>query len=188
LREPEYCTLVQGWTRLEARKNSPSALFFLATFALPRNPEEYPLLSQTQWAHLLGLDPQTFTAELLHAGLLETAPLGAQLHIRLSRDDLKRFCQDRRLPTSGSKRDLVLRLVAHDPVGVNSQLRAFNLKPNVRSLATEARQGIVGNAAFMVASELLLKAWQASIHHFATTAFCQFRAELPRGGTIRIRT
>ena len=95
------------WQRLP-----PGHFYFLTTFLVPRPPDMLP--PGPDWRLVLGQDPSVITDKFIEVGVVTRAGLVDCLAFKFDDAALVQMCSGQKLPTTGEKRDLALRLVQED--------------------------------------------------------------------------
>lgn len=91
----------------------PAHLKFLCTFL---NGGVFAPDSKSYWAQVLGEAPAASVHRFLAAGLIVPASLASKLSGSFTANELKAFLRARGLPVSGTKANVIERLIAADPV------------------------------------------------------------------------
>lgn len=106
-------------------RKSPAHNLLLTKFLRPQDPDSFA--RRDDWTRVLGEDPRRAIKRFVDEGLLESVAL-AELLARLYKvSDLKEMLQQRGLPVSGRKEDLIARLIEADQKGVQRAVAGVTL-------------------------------------------------------------
>lgn len=95
-----------------AEKAQRATLHFLAQFLTVTESTRFD--TDPRWAEILGVSPQKAIQNLVRQGQLEAADLAGRIAYKMRVADLKPLLQERKLPVSGKKEDLIQRLLQAD--------------------------------------------------------------------------
>jgi endo-1,4-beta-xylanase len=84
-------------------------------------------MSSAEWTQVLGEDPLIVTQRLEKEGLLARASLAHHLHYKFNVEELKGLLEERGLSTSGTKNELILRLIHADYEGMSKAVYELRL-------------------------------------------------------------
>jgi hypothetical protein len=97
------------WTKSDAH------LLLLGKFA---HPQEQGAIAGDEWEAVLGQPVQKTIRRFVEDGALVAAGLAGSMEAKFKVSDLRGLLQQRNLPVSGRKADLIARLVQADPEGM----------------------------------------------------------------------
>lgn len=97
-------------------RKSPAHNLFLTKFLYPQDPDSFA--KRDDWMRVLGEDPRKAIKRFVDEGLVEPLTLSELLARQYKVSDLKEMLQQRGLPVSGRKEDLIARLIEADRKGV----------------------------------------------------------------------
>jgi|GEM_PF-2172751 len=101
--------------------------------------DPWVFVGREHWSDVLGEKVETVIEQLRRGGALELAPLALRLAHRYSANDLRFLLGERGIETSGSRDNLIRRLLARDPDG--ARLLAEDI--NVLVLSVEAKKHVL---------------------------------------------
>lgn len=93
-------------------QTSPAHLLLLSKFRNGDNPSRY--YNDENWKNVLRENPETVFKKFLREGLLEQAGLFELIDHKYKASDLKSMLKEKGLKQSGSKKELIQRLIEHD--------------------------------------------------------------------------
>jgi hypothetical protein len=106
-------------------RRSPAHLLFLSRFRNPRPLDDFS--KSDTWKAVLGEAPGKAIERFLDEGLLEQASLEGLLDYKHKVSELKSMLEQRGLPVSGRKAELIERLIRADPEGMRKTTRGLNV-------------------------------------------------------------
>jgi formylglycine-generating enzyme required for sulfatase activity len=106
-------------------QKSPAYLLFLSVFLAPRKSDDLP--NFPDWRSALGEEPQKAIERLLDIGWLVRASLGVHLSHQFTVAELRNMLRERKLPLSGRKNDLILRLILSDAEGMEQAVTSLTI-------------------------------------------------------------
>ena len=104
-----------------------------------RGADPWVFVGKEHWSDVLGEKVETVIEQLRRGGALELAPPALRLAHRYSANDLRFLLEERGIETSGSRDDLIRRLLARDPSG--ARLLAKDI--NVLVLSAEGKKHVL---------------------------------------------
>ena len=131
---------------------SKTDIFFLMTFFKPRRVEDLPVMSSAEWSQILGEDPLTVTQRFEKAGWVIPASIADHLDYKFNIEELRSLLKQQSLPTSGTKTELILRLISADYESASnavSDIRLLQCSDKGRKLIEENLQDIAIDPGFL---------------------------------------
>jgi hypothetical protein len=107
----------------DSEELSLAELELLSRFLHPKTQDSFG--NAEYWRDVTGVHPNRIIKRLLNDGLLERADVTGALEFICKVSDLKELLRQRGLPLSGRKRDLIERLVAADPGGMENVVKGI---------------------------------------------------------------
>jgi len=108
-------------------QKSQAHLLLLSKFLRPHTIEDYKNSSMLLWKHVLGETPSKAISRFLAEGMLERTDTAKSLEWKYKVPDLKKMLEERNLPISGNKSDLISRLIETDPNGMKKDISGLNV-------------------------------------------------------------